>query len=64
MKKSIVEKIKFEWSIFKTWFIFIFLRKKVSKDSMDFMYHNFYNKLTVREKLLIDRIREINKDIF
>lgn len=51
--------IKYNTQIFLTWFNYILLGKKLSKESID-LIKNHYNS-TPREKKLFDRIEKKNK---
>ena len=51
--------IKYNLQIFLTWFNYILLGKKLSKESID-LIKNHYN-ITPREKKLLDRIEKKNK---
>ena len=48
--------IKYNVQIFKAWFIYILLGKKVSKEAIELL-KSYYNA-TKREKRLIDRIKK------
>lgn len=51
--------IKYNTQIFLTWFNYILLGKKLSKEAIE-LIKNHYNS-TPREKRLIDRIEKKNK---
>lgn len=51
--------IKHNTQLFLTWFFYIVLEKKISKESIDLL-KNYYN-MTIREKKLVDRIEKKNK---
>lgn len=51
--------LKYNSQIFKTWFVYIFLKKKISNKAIDLMDGNYNFK--PREKKLFERIKRINK---
>jgi hypothetical protein len=51
--------LKYNLQIFKTWFVYILLRKKLSNQAIELMVYN-YNFIP-RERKLFDRIKRINK---
>ena len=57
--KDMKNVIKYNLQIFLTWFNYILLGKKLSKESID-LIKNHYNA-TPREKKLLDRIEKKNK---
>ena len=54
--------IKYNIQIFLTWFNYILLGKKVSKEVIEIIENN-YNS-TLREKKLINRIKNKNKQLW
>ena len=56
--KKIKEIIKHNKGIFLSWFVYIVLGKKISKESIDFLKHY---KMTPRENKLFERIIKKNK---
>ena len=53
-----IKKIRYNISIFLTWFNFVVLRKKISKESFDLLCNY---KATDREIKLINKIKKINE---
>jgi len=51
--------IKYNTSIFLTWFVYILLGKKIKKEAIDLLKNNY--KMTSRESKLFDRIIKKNK---
>jgi hypothetical protein len=51
--------IKYNTQIFLTWFNYILLGKKLSKESIELIKNNY--NVTPREKRLFDRIENKNK---
>lgn len=51
--------IKYNTSIFLTWFIYILLGKKMKKEAIDLLKKNY--KMTPRENKLFDRVIKKNK---
>jgi len=51
--------IKYNTSIFLTWFVYILLGKKMKKEAIDLLKKNY--KMTPRENKLFDRVIKKNK---
>jgi hypothetical protein len=51
--------IKYNASIFLTWFIYVLLGKKMKKEAIDLLKTNY--KMTPRESKLFDRVIKKNK---
>lgn len=54
-----MNKIKYNYQIFKTWFVYILLKKKLSIQAIELMKDNYNFK--PREKKLFERVKRINK---
>ena len=54
-----MSKVKYNWQIFMTWFIYILFRKKLSNKAIELMDSNYNFK--PREKKLFERVKHINK---
>lgn len=51
--------IKYNTQIFVSWFVYIVLGKKISKEAIDLVKNHY--KVTPRERKLIERIEKKNK---
>lgn len=51
--------LKYNFKIFKTWFVYILFRKKLSNQVIELVDDNYNFK--PREKKLFERIKRINK---